>query len=311
MRASPPVRAGLRPRGLPRQLNRLPPAAWCHFFRECYKLCFCSEVKTEAPRSGQLPHGVSPCWTSGAGASPHWRLQARCPGVPALRPGPRACPRVAPDARALARWPRARPWAPGENTAPVFSGFTHRCRSYCQPWRSRRSSRPARSEARWRVRGLLCPEAPPQFSHRVAGQLRAAPGAMGSMSGTHGLRPHSPGAAQPQRLLLPQADTEPVVTSGASEAVPRVLPGDPQNLCACSPGSPWGGAWARSWWAGGFRVAAFPGPLSSLGLLPRRSSWWARTSGLRLGGTPVWAGVPELGLAVPQPTWTRSTCCWR
>uniref|UniRef100_A0A452F0X2 TraB domain containing n=1 Tax=Capra hircus TaxID=9925 RepID=A0A452F0X2_CAPHI len=28
----------------------------------------------------------------------------------------------------------------------------------------------------------------------------------------------------------PRADTEPVVTSGASEAVPRVLPGDPQNL---------------------------------------------------------------------------------
>lgn len=28
-----------------------------------------------------------------------------------------------------------------------------------------------------------------------------------------------------------QADMEPVVTSGASEAVPRVLSGDPQNIC--------------------------------------------------------------------------------
>uniref|UniRef100_A0A8C2P2E0 TraB domain containing n=1 Tax=Capra hircus TaxID=9925 RepID=A0A8C2P2E0_CAPHI len=35
---------------------------------------------------------------------------------------------------------------------------------------------------------------------------------------------------EPAQHRLPPADTEPVVTSGASEAVPRVLPGDPQNL---------------------------------------------------------------------------------
>lgn len=30
----------------------------------------------------------------------------------------------------------------------------------------------------------------------------------------------------------PQADTEPVVTSEASEVVPRVLSGEPQSLCS-------------------------------------------------------------------------------
>uniref|UniRef100_E9PXM1 TraB domain containing n=1 Tax=Mus musculus TaxID=10090 RepID=E9PXM1_MOUSE len=28
-----------------------------------------------------------------------------------------------------------------------------------------------------------------------------------------------------------EADVEPVVTAGTSEAVPRVLAGDPQNIC--------------------------------------------------------------------------------
>lgn len=190
--------------------------------------------------------------------SPLWATPGSLPWRP--RSTPRAQGLPTGRSRCRSPWhtePRAQPWAPGEDTAPVSSGFTCRCQSRCQPWRSRRSSRPARSEARWRVRGLpgsrqlLCPEAPHQFSHCVAGQLKAAPGAIGSVLGTHGLRSHSPGAAQPQRFLPPQADTEPVVTSGASEAVPRVLPGDPQNLCACSPGSLWGGAWARYWWAGG------------------------------------------------------------
>ncbi|XP_024847428.1 traB domain-containing protein isoform X2 [Bos indicus x Bos taurus] len=35
---------------------------------------------------------------------------------------------------------------------------------------------------------------------------------------------------EPEEQPPHEADTEPVVTSGASEAVPRVLPGDPQNL---------------------------------------------------------------------------------
>ncbi|KAJ1062071.1 hypothetical protein K5549_008413, partial [Capra hircus] len=35
---------------------------------------------------------------------------------------------------------------------------------------------------------------------------------------------------EPEEQPPREADTEPVVTSGASEAVPRVLPGDPQNL---------------------------------------------------------------------------------
>lgn len=38
-----------------------------------------------------------------------------------------------------------------------------------------------------------------------------------------------------QTLSSPlQADTEPVVMSGASDVVPRVLSGEPQNLCASS-----------------------------------------------------------------------------
>ncbi|XP_068826811.1 traB domain-containing protein isoform X2 [Capricornis sumatraensis] len=39
-----------------------------------------------------------------------------------------------------------------------------------------------------------------------------------------------PAMEEPEEQPPREADTEPVVTSGASEAVPRVLPGDPQNL---------------------------------------------------------------------------------
>lgn len=66
------------------------------------------------------------------------------------------------------------------------------------------------------------------------------------------------GGVLTQTLLFPlQADTEPVVPVGSSEVVPRVLSGEPQNLCACSltpfsaggpvgVGSSWpGGAWAE------------------------------------------------------------------
>lgn len=79
--------------------------------------------------------------------------------------------------------------------------------------------------------------------------------------------PAGPGEASTAARTLPfppQASTEPIVTSGGSEVVPRVLPGEPQNLCACSLGHRAG--------------------REGLGLGDLQSLWWTRGPG------PPWGG---------------------
>ncbi|XP_055250698.1 traB domain-containing protein isoform X1 [Moschus berezovskii] len=103
------------------------------------------------------------------------QAERSCPRVPALHPapclGPRVCPWVIPDARAPSTLsPVPGPGFPGEDAAPVSSGFTRWCQS------------------------------------------------------------RYPAMEEPEEQPPREADMEPVLTSGASEVVPRVFPGDPQNL---------------------------------------------------------------------------------
>ncbi|XP_067554573.1 traB domain-containing protein isoform X2 [Pseudorca crassidens] len=102
---------------------------------------------------------------------------------------------------------------------------------------------------------------------------------------------------------LREASTEPIVTSGGSEVVPRVLPGEPQNLCACSLGHRAG--------------------REGLGLGDLQSLWWTRGPGPPWGGggggflsaSRAVAGAPSSGVeagcpAQPHPVLGPSAA-WR
>lgn len=147
-----------------------------------------------------------------------------------------------------------------------------------------------------------------------------------------------------------QADAEPLVTSGASEVVPRVLSGEPQSLCSCpTVVRGWVGGWAAPWPAlghcGGLLTtverAELPGCSPWGGVCsvtchrdrgPGALSVQAACRGGRdpLRTVPparVW--VPQRGVGPPgalqlvpalspswaslssQLTWTLSTCSWR
>lgn len=237
------------------------------------------------------------------GCAPAGQAEQVCPlwATPGSLPWrPRSTPRAQglPTGRSRYRspWhtePRAQPWAPGEDTAPVPQASRVGARAAASHGgaggaAAPRGQRPGGGCRAARSRQLLCPGHLHSFPlccwpaegraerhwERVGDTWPAVP---------------QPGAAQPQRFLPPQADTEPGRDFRGLRGSAQGAPRRPRDLCACSPGSLWGGAWARYWWAGGF-VATSPGPLGSLGLLPQRSSWWVRTSSSRLGGTPVWAG---------------------
>lgn len=103
--------------------------------------------------------------------------------------------------------------------------------------------------------GLLQNDRPSEASshgERVARGVRGSQATTRMRAGPSGQGCAEHGHPDSDTPLPSQAHAEPPVTSGASEVVPRVLSGEPQNLCLCSLSllSTGQEGWAAPWLAG-------------------------------------------------------------